>query len=224
MSNYQDEYTRWHDRTKGSNNGFIYSSYSKYLAPHTIDQQKIRECYELCLRKLSPLKVDRNPHDPYPPISKDEIIGMVSLGLLSRDVLAASHWNICNLEYTPKKLTFRSFYKAAKILYKLRDEHRNYFWENEIKDAYPLAFYLPPELQYYVNKMDGTRPTIIQTIFFYVNYFLTLYKGDKSSRMIYWLICQDMNHFLLRFIPRDKWVRNYFEPEHDFVKNLDKKA
>jgi len=224
MSNYQDGYTRWHDRTKGSNNGFIYSSYSKYLAPHTIDQQKIRECYELCLRKLSPLKVDRSPHDPYPPISKDEIIGMVSLGLLSRDVLVASHWNICNLEYTPKKLTFRSFYKAAKILYKLRDEHRNYFWENEIKDAYALAFYLPPELQYYVNKMDGTRPTIIQTIFFYVNYFLTLYKGDKSSRMIYWLICQDMNHFLLRFIPRDKWVRNYFEPEHDFIKNLDKKA
>ena len=218
MSNYQDGYTRWHDRTKGSNNGFIYSSYSKYLAPHTIDQQKIRECYELCLRKLSPLKVDRSPHDPYPPISKDEIIGMVSLGLLSRDVLVASHWNICNLEYTPKKLTFRSFYKAAKILYKLRDEHRNYFWENEIKDAYPLAFYLPPENQYYVNKMDGTRPTIIQTIFFYINTVISLTKGDKSAKMLMWLQLSDMDHWLLRFTKQKKYVETYFEVGHPFRK------
>jgi len=218
MSNYQDGYTRWHDRTKGSNNGFIYSSYSKYLAPHTIDQQKIRECYELCLRKLSPLKVDRSPHDPYPPISKDEIIGMVSLGLLSRDVLVASHWNICNLEYTPKKLTFRSFYKAAKILYKVRDEHRNYFWENEIKDAYPLAFYLPPENQYYVNKMDGTRPTIIQTIFFYINTVISLTKGDKSAKMLMWLQLSDMDHWLLRFTKQKKYVETYFEVGHPFRK------
>jgi hypothetical protein len=218
MSNYQDEYTRWHDRTKGSNNGWIYSAYSKYLVPNTTNHEDLVRCYDECLRSVEPLKVDRSPFDPYPPVSKDEIIGMVSLGLLSRDTLAASHWNICNLEYTPKKLTFRSFYKAAKILYKLRDEHRNYFWENEIKDTYSLAFYLPPENQYYVNKMDGTRPTIVQTIFFYINTIISLTKGDKSVKMLMWLQLSDMDHWLLRFTKQKKYVETYFEVGHPFRK------
>jgi len=222
---YQDIYTRYHDKptTNGSirsNNGWIYSAYSKYLAPDTMDHEKLVYCYNECFRNGSPLKIDRSPNDLYPVLSKDEVIGVVSLALLNDKELEANHWNFCNLEYTPEKLTFKSVFKAIKALYKIRNEHRNYVWENEIVDAYPLAFYLAPFDQYYVKRFYGKSTTLTQTVAFYLNFISTFYKGNKSVRMMLWLQCEDMNHFLLRFIPKNKWVRDYFSPNHPFVKNL----
>ena len=226
---YQDIYTRYHDKetTNGSissNNGFIYSAYAKYLAPDTMDHEKLVQCYNKCFRNGLPLKIDRSPNKPIPPFSKDEAIGAVSLGLLNDKELEASHWNFCNLEYTPRKLTFKSVFTAIKALYKIRNEHRNYVWQNEVKEGYALAFYLAPFDQYYVKRFYGKSTSLLQTVAFYLNFISTFYKGNKSVRMMLMLQCMDMNHFLLRFIPKDKWVKAYFSEDHPFVKNLNKNS
>jgi len=225
MNNYQDKWTRWHDKPCNngeprSNNGWIYSAYSKYLAPNTTDLYKRLECYNECNTKYVPLKIDRNPGDKFPPLSKDEVIGMVSLGLLTRHELEASHWNFCNLEYTPEKLTFSSIYKAAKALFKIRKEDRNYVWQNNVTEAYPLAFWLAPHDQYYVTRFYGYKATILQTIAFYLNILSVLTGKNKSVKMLLWLQLEDLEHPLAKKMPKNKWVKDYFGEEHPFTKGL----
>lgn len=244
----------WHDKPcvngePSSNNGWTYSAYSKYLAPDSLDMNLVQQRFQQCLRSRVPLKMDRLPNKVEPLMSKDEIIGAVSLGLLQRDDLANSHWNFCNVEYEPQKLTFNSVIKAVKALWKIRKEarrykkladeaysteefskyhneylklsHRNYVWQEKITDAYPLAFYLTPWNQYYVNRYNGYPTTILQTVTFHANAIKTFINGGRSSRMLLWLQLRDMNHFLARFAPLKKWVQEYFywDQNHDFVKN-----
>ena len=144
------------------------------------------------------------------------MVGMVSLGLLKRSKLVNSHWNFCNLEYEPEKLTFSSVVKAVKALWKIRNEHRNYVWKQGIEEAYSLAFYLPPQYQYYVNKYKGYKPTIFQTLAFYINILTTYFGKNKSTKMILWLMLEDLKHPLRRLIPRNKWLLAYFGSDHPF--------
>ena len=238
MKTYQDKYTRWHHKETAlgehsSNNGWIYSAYSKYLAPDTLDETKLNECFDKCNRSVDYLKVDRSPGDPYPPFSKDEVVGSVSLGLIHLEELRGSYWNFCNLVYESKKLTLSVIYKAYKefknIDTKIKEldlqggDKRNYMWQHNRTDAYSLGFWLQPWDQYYVMKMSDERPTLFQTLCFYINFLTTFYKGNKSVKMMLWLQCEDMKHWLLRFIPRNEWVRAYFDENHPFVQNLENK-
>lgn len=229
VSKYQDKYTMWHDKPckdgePSSNNPWIYSSYSKYLAPKTVDVYKRIELFNKCadntLSNPFDLRINRLPNKPYPVLSKDEVVGLVSQGLITCDELEANYWNFCNLEYEKEPLSFSGVLVAIKALWNIRKEHRNYFWENNIQEAYSLAFYLPLELQYYVRRFAKKKPNLLQTLAFYISFINVLTKGDKSSRMILFLICKDMNHFLLKLIPAKKWIRNYFDVNHPFVKNL----
>ena len=239
MNKYQDKYTRYHDKPvkadkePSSNNGWIYSAYSKYLAPNTTDFDELLKCFNKCDRSVvRSVLVDRSPNEPSPPLSKDEVIGLVSFAQINDMELKRSFWNHCNLEYKKVPLTFKTALKAAYTLYKMNktvkklglegSDKRNYVWENDIQDAYPLAFYLPPQDQYYVNRFYGKSTSIVQKVFFYINFILTLTRGDKSSRMLLWLQLEDLQHYLLKYIPRDEWVRNYFDSEHPFVKGLKK--
>jgi len=222
---YQDKFTRYHDKPtingeSSSNNGWIYSAYGKYLAPDTGDEIKRVRCAADCLRSLAPLKMDRSPNDLHPPLSKDEIIGLVSLDLLFNEELEDSHWNFCNLEYEPKKLTISSIITAAKALYDIRKEHRNYVWQIKIIDAYALAFYLAPHDQYYVRKYNKKSTSILQKISFYLNFVSVLTSDNKSTKMMLWLQLEDLKHPLLRFINKEKYVRAYFNEDHPFVKGL----
>jgi hypothetical protein len=239
MNKYQDKYTRYHDKPvnsdkdPSSNNGWVYSAYAKYLAPNTTDFDAILSCFDKCNRsKDGSLLVDRSPNDPTPPLSKDEIVGMVSFAQINDIELKKSHWNHCNLEYEKEPLSFKNVTKAVIALLKMNreikklglegSEKRNYVWEKEIKEAYCLAFLLPLQDQYYVNRFYGKSTTLLQKIFFYISLILTLTKGGKSSRMMLWLQLSDLNHWCLRFVPKNKWVRDYFDPNHPFVKGLEK--
>jgi len=226
MTSYQDKYTRYHDKpTKNgnpsSNNGWIYSAYSKYLAPRTYSLDSQWQCFRECVRSYDPLKIDRNPNDLTPPFSIDEVIGTVSLGFLSRHDLNHNYWNFCNLpEYNQKKITLKSVWVAARSLFNIRKKHRNYFWENNMTETYDLAFLVQPWHKYYINRHYKYNPTILQTVLFYLNSLFVLTKGNKSTKLILWLQLEDLNHWLLKFTKKDEWVRDYFDKEHPFVKGL----
>ena len=236
LSIYQDKNTMWHDRPckngePRSNNAWIYSAYSTYLAPKTVDSLKRYEVFKQCGRSLYPIKIDRLPGKIHPSLSKDEILGLTHAGFITRYELEASHWNFCNLDYKPEKLTLKTIWISLKALYNVRKEvkkqgltgsrARNYIWENNIIEAYPLAFYLAPWDQYYVVRYNEQRANLLQTLAFYINFIFTLIKGNKSVRMLLWLQLEDLDHFLLKLIPRDKWVRDYFDKDHPFVKGLE---
>lgn len=229
MNKYQDRDSYWHDREcidgePSSNNRLTYTAYSKYLTPKASQEELLlrRLAFQKCeVSDVPPIKINRLANKPFPPFSKDEVIGAISQGFINAKQLEDSHWNFCNLpEYTPEKLTFKKAYKAAKILWKIRKEHRNYVWENKLEDAYCLTFWLQPWDQYYVKKFCGEDATLLQTIFFYLNAINVLTKGGKSVRMMLWLQCEDLNHWLLKFINVKKWVEDYFEENHPFKENL----
>ena len=226
MYNYQDRETGWHDKMvidgePSSNNSWIYSAYSRYLAPNTTDRHKLISRYAKCKRSANPLKIDRLPGKKEPLFSKDEVIGCVSLGLLSDGELSESHYNFCNAdEDFERKLSLKSIYKAVKALYKIRNEHRNYVWKNKVLDAYPLAFRLPNWDIYYVQKMGGKSPSLVNTTLFYLNFLSIYIKGDKSSRMMIWLQLNDLDNPLKRILPYKRWVKDYFEDTHPFVRRL----
>lgn len=235
---YLDKYTRFHDRlVRGegdipSNNGWIYSAYGRHLLPNQGNFELRLQCFNECERGYFPLRIDRSPNDPTPPMSKDEIIGLVSFGFLTDTDLKRNHWNFCNIDtHFPKKMTFKRFFKSAYALYKMNKEVkklglegsrlRNYVWEKPVPEAFDLAFYLAPWDQYYVLKYREKKPTLFQTIMFYLNFLAVKFKGNKSTRMMLWLQLEDMKHPLLKYIDRDKYVRDYFDEEHPFVKGLE---
>ena len=226
MSKYQDKWTRWHDKPcvnsePRSNNGWIYTAYAKYLAPNTTDHSKIIACYQGCTRSYTPLTIDRIPGKYTPPFSKDEVIGCVSLGLLHNQELKNSHYNFCNINKDfDRKLSFKSVYRAIKSLWNIRKEHRNYVWENEVVEAYPLAFRLGPEDIYYVKRMAGEKPTLFETGIAYLNGIMTYLNGNKSARMMLWLKMEDLKHPLLKYIPKKTWVLDYFGEQHPFFESL----
>lgn len=238
--NYQDEWSRWHSKpTDGhnysTNNGWIYSAYSKYLLRDTernLDYGKLYLCLDKCTRSLEPLKIDRSPNDPTPPISKDEIIGLVSLSMLKSNDLKLSYWNYCNLpEYTQKPLSLVVVWKAIRagiirnsIVRKLKltgGSKRNYYWENRMIDLYPLAFRLAPWEIYYVKEMSNETPTFFEELTFYLHYIQVILSGNKSTRMMLWLMLKDLRkNNMLRFVNMKKYVTTYFGKEHPFTKNL----
>lgn len=234
MKKYQDKWTRFHDKpTDGvnpsSNNGWIYSAYSTHLLPNKLDHSELRECYNGCKTSNNPLKIDRSPDQLEPPISKDEIIGLVSLGLLSKEELEDNYWNFCNLpEYKQRPMTIGVFFKSIKALYNVYKESkdleggakRNYLWKNKVVEAYPLAFRLPVEDIYYVKKVCGDSPSIFETLWFFVAACFTIFNGNRSVRMLLWLQMSDMYPRLAKLLPKKKWVKDYFREGHPFRDNL----
>lgn len=226
METFQDRDTFYHDKPTvngepSSNNGYIYTAYARYLAPNTVNMHKVLSRYVKCTKSLNPVMITRLPGKEEPPFSKDEVVGAVSMGLLTDNELSNSHYNFSSQDIEfERKLSLKSIFRAVKALYKIRKEHRNYVWKNKIVDAYPLAFRLPPEDIYYVQKFHGKDSGLFNTIMFYLGFLSTYLKGDKSSRMMLFLKLNDLNHPLKRIIPYKKWVRNYFPENHPFVRNL----
>lgn len=224
---YQDRDTYWHDREckdgePRSNNRNIYTAYSKYLIGPTdyVIDTKRGYAFNACVKSFEPLKINRLPDKEEPPMSKDEIIGMISLGYISYIDLKRSHWNFCNFDdYKPEKLSIINVLKALFKMFQIRKEHRNYFWENRIEEVYCLAFLLPIWDIYYAKRFSHEKVSKLETIAFYLNALMVIFKGNKSSRMLLWLQLKDMNHFLSKIIPEKKWINDYFEEGHPFRKS-----
>lgn len=226
---YQDQWTRFHDKpTNGihpsSDNGWIYSAYAKYIMPESLDKEKLLRCYNDCVISLDPVMINRSPNQATPPFSKDEVIGCVSLGLLTDNQLKNSHYNFCNIRSDfNRKLTIKSLFTSIKTLFKIRKEHRNYMWENNLVETYPLSFKLPPEDIYYVKKFYNKNPGLFLTLAFYINAFFTIKYGDKSSRMMLWLKVKDLeieNTIIGRAVMKrhKQWIETYFGKDHILTK------
>lgn len=225
MRNFQDQWTRWHHKESDginppSHNGWIYSAYAKYLAPGTTDSQLLFECYRKCTRSLDPVKVDRSPNLIKPPLSKDEVIGLVSLGLLTNNELQNSHYNFCNLDADfNRKLSFSNFFSGLKALFKIRKEDRNYAWQHNMVETYPLLFKLPPWDIYYVKKIYKKRANLLEFVLFYLNAFTTILKGSGSVKMLLWLQLKDLGmNKLSKLIKLEKALNHDFKEDHPFYK------
>lgn len=226
QDNYKCKYGLYHDKPvhnkePSSNNGFIYTAYAKHLLPNTIDYETVSNTFNACRKSNNPLKITRLPGMEFPVMSKDEVIGAVSLGLLHDEELQNSHYNFCSLDaYQPKPLSFGRVLKALRALYGIRKEHRNYIWQNEVVDGYALAFRLMPWDTYYTKKMAGKSTSVLEKVSFYLDFLFTVFGDNKSTKMMLWLKLEDLKHPLRKLTSKKKYVKLYFRPGHVFRKIL----
>lgn len=234
MKSYQDKWTRFHDKPSedgkpSSNNGWIYTAYSKYLEIDTFSWSKIRECYELCTHNDIRVRINRNPNQPFPPFSKDEVFGAVSLGLLNYSDLYWQHNTFCNLySFKPKPLSKINWFKAIKQFWELRNKHRNAVWQEPgYEEAMQLAFRLAPNDLYYVKRMSKVAPGLLDAVMWHLNALQTTLKQGKtdtqslSSLNILWLQLKDMkmeDSWYYKSIDQKKNFMLYFGKDHPFNK------
>ena len=216
--NYKCKYGLYHDKPclnnePRSNNGFIYSSYAQKIGLK-LDVELIAETYNKCIGDELYF-IYRLPSKPEPVISRDEIIGMVSLGL--ENVLRYDY----NLYRENKPPSCIDYLVALKGLYKIRNEHRNYFWQNKIMSVYPLAMRLMPHDQYYVDmKIDGkSKP--YKWLLFQLYAFATVMQENTSAKNVLWLQLKDLDSkFWIKYIDMKKNFAEYFGEEHVFNKQI----
>lgn len=186
MSKYQDEYGMYHDKAviddqPSSNNGWIYTAYaekaklpySKTLVYHTFRKCKVRS-------KDLPngMYLIRTPYKACPPISRDEILGMASLGFLKPNHLDG--WS-----FSPYKLPKFSFIKTIKQLLEMRGKHRNYLWQQRMDQIYRFAFSVPLQDRAFILECFGETKSF--RYFFYKTIAFIDSKLSKPKNGIHWL-------------------------------------
>lgn len=222
MKDYVCFYGLYHDRPCNrdytgkvlprSNNGWIYSAYANRLKL-PLDRQLIFKTYNMCVETPSQYeKLNRLPGKQEPPMSRDEIIGMISLGYLHWKWLDQFDWQFYGYSSTKYPLLTQ-----IKAVLSLRGEHRNHVWENRILEAYPIAFKLFWHDRYYVKEYSGQATSLFETFMFQLYVISTLTQDNISAKNILWLQLKDLkSKFWIRFVKQEENFMEYFGQLHPF--------
>jgi len=231
MKNYICKYGLFHDKPvkednePSSNNGWIYTAYAKHM--HEWDDSfALNNYYELYTQCFTPTRdtiypftIQRLPELLFPPISRDEVIGMASLGLPIAYHLYVSGW----LVYDSKKLPKYSILSTIKGMIELGKKengerrHRNYVWQKPVLSAYSIAFRIWHHDRYYIKKMSQLPTTWFESFAFHLSAILTICGDNTSVKNLYWLMLTDLDSkILVRFIKQKENFLKYFGKEHAF--------
>lgn len=249
MNNYRDVWGRVHDKTvtnkePSSNNGWIYTAYAKLLGLK-LNKDTLSAAFYLSLESLRPLRIKRGwdsqskSFSHHPATSRDEILGLVSLGILDYNDLKDNGFYYYNVEseFKPKL----NLIEGAKQIYSLRNKHRNEIWKNKSLDqARRLNYTLSPADRYYVKSFTGNEEDItpLESLMFYVSVIFSLIKlltypkntkspdSGVSSFLIRWMQLTDLYRsgcfgilgviLYKQFNSKKKFMFNtYFEHNHE---------
>lgn len=203
-----------------SNNGWIYLAYYKELGGE-VNFHFLVQTLERCIyidEDQEGFYLTRLPGKFEPPESRDEVIGKVCLvPSLAKDLIAVNYFYLG--ARGGKKF---SIIEQLKTLWILRTKHRNYFWENELFEIYPLAFRLWHNDRYFLKKLTKRDEEInfFEFAFFYLNAVHTILFGKFYVKNILWLQLKKLNSkFLIRFIDHKKNFKKEFPADHP-INNL----
>lgn len=175
MKTYYDKYSRLHHKPcvngePSSNNGWLYTAYAQKLGL-PIDKQKLWNCYQACFVNGPVPHVTRSPGKALPPMSRDEILGLVALGVPTRPKKVI--WN-----FSPFAIPKFNLIKLVKQLIEVRGKHRNYFWENNLDQLYRFAYSIPLTDRHFILQKFG-RFNLFYYIIAKVDSFLPIKSGIR---------------------------------------------
>lgn len=187
MNNYVDKWGRYHDKPVTdikpvpSNNGWIYTAYAE-KGGIKVDYFNLGGCFLNCKVANGELpngiSLIRSPDKATPPISRDEILGMASLGFLKPRHL--NGWN-----FSPYAIPKFNLFKTISQFLEIKGKHRNYLWKNNMSHTYRFAFSMPIQDRAFLLECWGETKSI--RYFFYKGIALLDAKFGKPDNGIPWL-------------------------------------
>lgn len=144
---YHDKYGRIHNKPVTESNPYPCNNawlYTAYYGEVTEKYMPVYEAYEDCTQTGV---LYRNPLQATPPVSRDEVLGLVYLGYLG--CLTRNGW-----DFSPYRIPPCNFFKLVSQLWEARNQHRNYFWENKLDQIYRFAFSVPIQDRYFILEIN----------------------------------------------------------------------
>lgn len=148
---FMDVFGMYHDKAcvagqPKSNNAWIYTAYAE-KGNLPLDKDLIEVTFKKCIIPAPELTMGfylvRTPYKACPPISRDEILGMASLGFLKPEHL--NGWS-----FSPYEVPKFDLIKTIKQLMETNGKHRNYFWQNNMDQIYKFAFSVPLQDRHFI--------------------------------------------------------------------------
>lgn len=224
VSKYQDEYTLWHDKANNiSNNWQNYTAMAQKLGL-PFDENKMRVYFQKC-RTDDNYIIHRHPNKPTPPVSRDVIIGLFCLNLISYNWLKNNHFVYYGKGEPMNKKTLEKIMSGVlqlflvKVFFKKYD--RNTFWKRKVKNLYQAAFRLPPSDVYWLKKCVGKKPHREEAELWKLYVCYTLKKGTAGEKNLLWLQAKQMGDESLakKCKPNVNFLK-YFGADHDFYRRV----
>ena len=147
------------DGEPSGNDGPILTSYAEKEG-WEIDHEKIKKEY---WEKLAghPIPVERLPGKPFPPPSRDTILGWYWLKLLPVETLRENKWN-----FSPWPVPGFNPLKTLSALWRMRKAHRNALWENGGEPhLWRFAFKVPIQDRAYMLRDSGLKVPLFYRIY-----------------------------------------------------------
>ena len=227
VCSYQDSHTLWHDKpNRRSNNWQNYTAMADKLELY-YNKSKLADYQFGCVEKFSKneIVINRHPNDPTPPLSRDCVIGLYCLGLISYNYLKSNHFVYHGEGKPMNKKTLKKIIDGIltltmiSIVYK--KFHRNTFWKKKVKGIYQAAFRLPPSDVFWLKKCEGkpVHKEEKELWNLYVKY--TLKKGSAGEKNLLWLQAKHMgdNNLANKCKPKLNFLK-YFGSNHPFYKRI----
>ena len=206
-----------HNGEPSSNNAWIYTAYAKAIGLKIPELRIIHYQYQLCYDRDAQdgFYFYRDPVKLEPPISRDEMIGMVSL--LPNTVFTLLKHNF--YLYDKSILKHYSYFEALCWGFKIRNKHRNFLWQNQVYPVYRLAFRLWHHDRYYMKKRSKIKPTVFETVCFYIYMIHSVIFANPGNKNLLWLQLHDMDSkYWIQLIDRKNNFLRYFGLQHIFNK------
>ena len=195
--NYVDKYGLYNVKPVGpdgeptGNDGAIITAYAKKAG---LPVDKIQ--FHLFLGKLkvsNGFPVERLPGKETPYPSRDFLLGITAMDFGSPEFMRSKKWNFSPLPL-PKFNLIAFIIQALACI----GEHRNFFWEHELRQIYRVAFMVPFQDRAFYWR--GEWPGLLYWMIAWVDKKLP--GGNNSSKLIRWLkydITPDLKVFVEYF-------------------------
>lgn len=206
------------DGKPSSNNGWIYTAYAVY-AGFDYSLFELINVFRQCLENTDIYLINRLPNKSYPPISRDEIIGMTYLDVYPFSIISSNNYKLYDIGLVSPSFVRIVKDSAKALMHYIVNQDRNYFWKARLFGVYPIAFNLSYADRYSIKIHMNKKTNIVEFIAFYLYAFKTLIYSKNYEKSVLFIQLIMINSILVRFLNFKELMKNEFPKDHPILQS-----
>lgn len=206
------------DEEPSSNNGWIYTAYAVYSG---LDYSlfELRNVFRQCLKNTDIYLINRLPNKSYPPISRDELIGMTYLDAYTFNVINNNNYKLHDINLVNPSFVRIVKDSAKALMHYIVNQDRNYFWKARLFGVYPIAMSISYADRYSIKKHISKKTNIVEFIAFYLYAFKTLIHSKNYEKSVLFIQLIMINSKLVRYLSFKELMKNEFPKDHPILQS-----